>query len=78
MTSGSSMGQLCAGASQGDCTRCADAEPAAQRDCQAHTVCGLDSGAEAVPYSHNVELPPAVRSHLPDVKEGDMWVERSG
>jgi len=37
-----------------------------QRDGRAHTGCGLNSGAEAVPYSHNVELPPAVRSHLPE------------
>jgi cation transport regulator len=25
-----------------------------------------DTGAEAVPYSHNLELPPSVRSHLPE------------
>ena len=33
---------------------------------QAHTVRRLNTGAQAVPYSHNVELPPAVRSHLPE------------
>ena len=38
----------------------------AARDFEAHTVCRLNTGAEAVPYSHNVELPAAVRSHLPE------------
>ena len=39
---------------------------AAPRDFQAHTGYGLNTGAEAVPYSHNVELPTGVRSHLPE------------
>src|SRR5215472_13604035 len=57
MTSGSSMSQLCAGESRWDCGR-----GWARRILSRPRA----TGAEAVPYSHNFELPPTVRSHLPE------------